>query len=258
MAGRLDGKAAIVTGGASGIGLAIAEGFAREGAIVCIGDLSCEKSEAAASAIGQAAIGVALDVCDAGSCAAAVAATVARAGKLDILINSAGVFGMGAITEISGDEFDRVMAVNAKGLMLMIQAAARAMIAGGSGGSIVTIASGAGRRAAPGAVAYSASKAAAISIAQCAGLELIAHGIRSNAIAPGAVRTPMWAEVDKLFSSVHNLEAGSAEAVQVGATPVGRMATPDDFVGAALFLASDESAYVLGQTLNVDGGMVLS
>ncbi|MET0660683.1 MAG: SDR family oxidoreductase, partial [Steroidobacteraceae bacterium] len=126
------------------------------------------------------------------------------------------------------------------------------------GGSIVNVASGAGRRASPGATIYSSSKAAVISITQAAATELIPHGIRVNAIAPGAVDTPMWKQVEQEFSKVLKVPVGGAEAAQVGHTPAGRMATPEDQVGAVLFLASAESAYVVGQTLNVDGGLYMN
>lgn len=255
MTGRLQGKVAIVTGGASGIGLSVSRAYAAEGAIVCVADISAEASEKAAAEIGQGAFGHALDVRDVAAIDAVVADVVAKAGGVDILVNCAGVFGMQALADATGEEFDRVMSVNGKGLVLMIKAASNQMIAQGRGGTIISIASGAGRRAAPGAIAYSASKAAAISITQGAAQELVKHGIRVNAIAPGAVATPMWKEVEQKFSAVHGLEPGSAEAVQVSFTPLGRMASPDEFAGAAIFLASDESSYVVGQTLNVDGGM---
>ncbi|CAN5391426.1 L-iditol 2-dehydrogenase [soil metagenome] len=256
--GRLDGKIAIVTGGASGIGLAIAKSFAAEGARVCIADISSEKSAQAAATLGRDAFGHAVDVTSLASIAALVEAVVAQAGRLDILINSAGVFGMQALTDITEAEFDRVFAVNTRGLLFMIQAAARQMVAQGQGGTIVSIASGAGRRASPGAAIYSASKAAAISITQAAAQELIRHNIRVNAIAPGAVDTPMWQYVEQKFSEVLGMEPGSAEAVQVSLTPIGRMSQPEEYAGAALYLASTESSYVVGQTLNVDGGMFLN
>jgi NAD(P)-dependent dehydrogenase (short-subunit alcohol dehydrogenase family) len=259
MAGRLAGKVAIVTGGASGIGLEIARGYAREGATVCVADISAEACDRAAAAIGGDAFGHILDVRDTASIAALVEAVVARAGGVDILVNAAGVFGMQRIVEATPEEYDRIHAVNARGLVFMIQGAARQMIAQGRGGAIVTIASGVSRRAAPGAVAYSSSKAAAQSIAQAAALELIEHGIRSNAIAPGAVRTPMWTEqVAGTFSRVLGLSKEAAEQIQVAATPLGRMAGPEEFAGPAIFLASDEASYVVGQTLNVDGGMYLN
>lgn len=254
MTGRLESKIAIVTGGASGIGRAIAEGFAQEGALVCVADLDGSKCDAVAAGI-PGAFGHALDVTDTGSIARLVEATVARAGRLDVLVNSAGVFGMGKIIDLTAADFDRIFAVNTRGALLMIQGAVRQMLAQGGGGSIVTVSSDSGRRPTPGAACYSASKAAAISIAQVTALEYAQAGIRSNCIAPGAVRTPMWDDVEAIFSDTLGVPLGSAEQAQVGLTPLGRMAAPEDMVQAAIFFASDGAAYVTGQTLNVDGGM---
>jgi len=254
MTGRLKGKAAIVTGGASGIGLAIAKGFSREGAQVCVADLDGKTCETVAAGI-DGAFGHVLDVTDTASIAGLVTAVAARFGKLDVLVNSAGVFGMAAITELTSKHFDQIFNVNAKGALFMIQGAVRQMLSQGGGGSIVTVASDAGRRPTPGAACYSASKAAAISISQVTALEYAQAGIRSNCIAPGAVRTPMWDDVEAKFSATLGVPEGSAEKAQVALTPLGRMATPEDMVEAAIMFASDAAAYVTGQTLNVDGGM---
>jgi NAD(P)-dependent dehydrogenase (short-subunit alcohol dehydrogenase family) len=219
MTARLQDKTAIVTGATSGIGLAIARGFAEEGARVCVADLDAARCEAVAAEIGRGAFGHALDVRDRRSIANLVAAVVARTGGIDSLVNCAGVFGMQVFTDITEEEFDRIFAVNARGLLFITQAVVRQMVAQGRGGTIVSIASGAGRRAAPGAAVYSASKAAVINLTQSAAQELIRHDIRVNAIAPGAVRTPMWNQVDGEFSRIMGVEPGSAESLQVGATP---------------------------------------
>jgi len=257
MATRLQDKSAIVTGGASGIGLAIARGFAEEGARVCVADVDRARCESVAAEIGRGSFGHALDVRDRESIHALISDVVARAGSIDTLVNCAGVFGMQAFTDITGEEFDRIFAVNARGLLFVTQAVVRQMLAQGRGGTIVSIASGAGRRAAPGAAVYSASKAAVVSFTQSSAQELIGHGIRVNAIAPGAVRTPMWTQVDGEFSKIMGVQSGDAEALQVAATPAGRLSTPEEYVGAAVFLASSESSYVVGQTFNVDGGLNL-
>jgi D-sorbitol dehydrogenase (acceptor) len=258
MAGRLQGKVAIVTGGASGIGLEICHAFGREGARVCVADLGQERSAVAAAQVGNGAFGSNLDVRDGRSIRELVAHVVAETGRIDVLVNSAGVFGMAAITDITEDEFERIFAVNTRGVLFVIQAVARRMIEQGHGGAIVNIASGAARRAAAGAAVYSASKAAVISITQSAAQELIAHGIRVNAIAPGAVLTPMWTQVEATFTRVMGASPDTARATQIAATPAGRMSTPQDQASAAVFLASAESAFVVGQTLNVDGGLNLN
>jgi NAD(P)-dependent dehydrogenase (short-subunit alcohol dehydrogenase family) len=255
---KLKDKAAIVTGGASGIGYAIARGFAHEGARVCIADISHDRCAAAAREIGLGTFGATLDVRERGSIDALVSAVCSQTGAIDILINCAGAFGMQPLSEITEEEFDRIFSVSVRGLLFMTQAAARPMISQGRGGSIVNIASGAGRRAAPGAAVYSASKASVISITQAAALELIQYGIRVNAIAPGGVYTPMWTQVEEQFALTLGVEPGAAEKSHIAATPAGRMSTPEEYAGAAIFLASADSSYVVGQTLNVDGGMYLN
>ncbi len=258
MSDRLQGKIAIVTGGASGIGFEIARGFGQQGARVCIADVLPAACDEAALSVSNGAFGHVLDVRDRHSMDQLLSDVVAKAGGVDILVNCAGVFGMQALIDVTEQEFDRIFAVNARGLLFMTQTVARQMISQGRGGAIVCIASGAGRRGSPGAAVYSASKAAVISLTQSAAQELIPHGIRVNAIAPGATRTPMWADVEKQFSKTLGLRAGAAEAAQVAVTPSARLAKAEEMVGAAVFLASAESSYVVGQTLNVDGGMYLN
>ncbi len=256
--GRLGGKVAIVTGGASGIGRAIATGFAGEGARVCIADMSAERCDAVARELGNGAFGQFLDVRHRKTIDTMVERVAAEAGGIDILVSCAGVFSFQLLTEITEEEFDRVFAVNSRGLLFTAQAVARRMIAQGRGGSIVNMASGAARRGTPGGGVYSASKAAVVSFTQTMALELISSGIRVNAIAPGGVKTPMWNEVDAAYGAATGSGPGGAEKMFNALTPVGRLSTPEELVGAAIFLAGPESAYVVGQTLNVDGGMFLS
>jgi NAD(P)-dependent dehydrogenase (short-subunit alcohol dehydrogenase family) len=259
MSDRLAGKVAIVTGGASGIGLAIAKAFGAEGARVCVADVVAEKCAVAAAAVGHQAFGQAVDVRQLASINALVAGVVAHAGGVDILVNCAGVFGMQVFTDISESEFDRIIGVNLRGTLFMMQAVARQLIAQKRGGTIVNIASGTARRASPAAACYSASKAGIVSITQSAALELIPHGIRVNAIAPGAVLTPMWEIVEQQFAKALGTDVGTAaQASQVGLTPIGRMSRPEEYAGAAIYLASAESSFVVGQTLNVDGGLYLN
>ncbi len=253
MSGRLQGKYAAITGGAGGIGRAMAAGYIAEGARVCIADRSREAAEAIARELGPQAHACALDVAEMDSIAAFADFTAARGG-LDILVNNAAVFDLAPIADITEASYDLLFAVNVKGLLFTLQAVARQMIANGRRGRIINMASQAGRRGEALVGVYCATKASVISLTQSAGLDLIRHGIRVNAISPGVVDTPMWREVDALFAHFENLPIGEKKR-QVGlAVPYGRMGRPDDLVGAAIFLASDEAEYIIAQTLNVDGG----
>jgi acetoin reductase-like protein len=255
---KLQGKVALVTGGARGIGAAICRRYADEGARVVVADLLADEAQALAAEIGRGAIGVRLDVTKQASIDAAVAETVAQAGGIDILVNNAGIFEMAPILEITEASWDKQFAVNAKGLLFTLQAAARRMVDQGRGGKIVNLASQAGRRGEALVAVYCASKAAVISLTQSAGLDLIKHRINVNGIAPGVIDTPMWDQVDAQFAKWENLPLGEKKR-QVGlAVPYGRMGTPEDMVGAAVFLASADADYVVAQTLNVDGGNWMS
>jgi D-sorbitol dehydrogenase (acceptor) len=255
---KLDGKVAIVTGGAQGIGAAIARAYADEGAHVVVADVATDKAEALARSLGGKAFAVKLDVRDRASIGAMVRTVVERLGGIDILVNNAAIFDMAPILDITEESFDRQFAINVKGLLFTLQAVAAQMVGQGRGGKIINMASQAGRRGEPLVAVYCASKAAVISLTQSAGLGLIPHGINVNAIAPGVVDTPMWDEVDAMFAKYEGLPKGEKKR-QVGkAVPAGRMGTPDDFRGIALFLASQDSDYVVAQTYNVDGGNWMS
>ncbi len=255
---KLEGKAALITGGARGIGRAIGERYAVEGAVVCLADIDADAASGTAAAIGGGAFGLRLDVTDQASIDGAIETVVERFGGLDVLVNNAAVFDMAPIVEITRASYKKQFGVNVEGLLFTLQAGARQMIAQGRGGKIVNMASQAGRRGEALVAVYCASKAAVISITQSAGQDLIKHGINVNGIAPGVVDTPMWDEVDALFAKYENLPLGEKKR-QVGlAVPFGRMGTPEDHVGAAVFLASSDSDYVVAQTLNVDGGNWMS
>jgi D-sorbitol dehydrogenase (acceptor) len=255
---RLKDKVAIITGGARGIGRAIAEGYAREGARVCLADLDHVEAQRAAGEIGTKAFAVQLDVTQRGSIDAMVVEVQQQAGDIDILVNNAAIFDMAPIEEITEQSYDRIFAVNVKGLLFTLQAVARNMIAAKRRGKIINMASQAGRRGEPLVAVYCASKAAVISITQSAGLGLIKHGINVNGISPGVVDTPMWDEVDALFARYEGRRIGEKKRLVGEAVPFGRMGKPEDHVGAAIFLASPESDYVVAQTLNVDGGNWMS
>lgn len=254
---KLQGKRAVITGGARGIGRAIAEGFLNEGAEVTIADLDAAAAKETAAALGAKASGLTLDVTDRASIDAMVE-TVAATGPIDILVNNAAIFDMAPIVEITEESYDRVFAVNVKGLLFTLQAVAKQMIAQGQGGKIINLSSQAGRRGEALVAVYCASKAAVISLTQSAGLDLIRHGINVNGISPGVVDTPMWDEVDALFAKYEGRPIGEKKRLVGEAVPFGRMGRPEDHVGAAVFLASAESDYVVAQTFNVDGGNWMS
>jgi D-sorbitol dehydrogenase (acceptor) len=255
---KLDGKTALITGGARGIGAAIAERYIEEGAQVAVADLLVDEAAAFSGRFGDRAIGLALDVTSQASINAAVETTIETFDGIDILVNSAGIFDMAPIVEITPESYDRIFGVNVKGLLFTLQAVARQMIEQGWGGKIINMASQAGRRGEALVGVYCASKAAVISLTQSAGLDLIRHRINVNGIAPGVVDTPMWDVVDGMFARYENRPIGEKKRLVGEAVPFGRMGTPDDHVGAAVFLASSDSDYVVAQTLNVDGGNWMS
>ena len=255
---KLTDKVALVTGGARGIGKAIVDRYVAEGARVAVADVLLGQAEETAAAHGESAFAVALDVTDLASIGAAVRSVESRWGGVDILVNNAGVFDMGPVVEVTEASWDRLFAVNAKGLFFTLQAVAKSMIARGKGGKIVNLSSQAGRRGEALVSVYCASKAAVISLTQSAGLDLIHHRINVNGIAPGVVDTPMWDHVDSLFAKYENRPLGEKRRLVGEAVPFGRMGLPEDHAGAAVFLASADADYVVAQTLNVDGGAWMS
>lgn len=255
---KLKGKVAVVTGGARGIGRAIAERYVREGATVAVADVLAGEAEQAAAALGNNAFAVNLDVRNRASIDACMASVAERAGGIDILLNGAAIFDMEPLLDVTEDSWDRVFDINVKGMFFTLQAAARHMVAQERGGKIINMASQAGRRGEALVAAYCASKAAVLSLTQSAGLALIEHRINVNGISPGVVDTPMWDEVDALFARYEGRPPGEKKRLVGEAVPFGRMGTPEDHAGAAVFLASADADYVVAQTLNVDGGNWMS
>ncbi|MBB3521537.1 L-iditol 2-dehydrogenase [Rhizobium sp. BK456] len=255
---RLSGKVALVTGGASGIGKAVCERFAAEGARVVVADLDGERCARVAEAIGPHAWGVALDVTSQDSIEEAARFAIATAGQIDILVNAAGIYEVESILEISRERTARVFQVNIEGVIFMTQAVARHMVERGKGGRIINFSSQAGRRGEGPAVAYCASKAAVISITQSCALELIRYGINVNAIAPGVVDTPMWDVVDAKLGSREGLKPGDVKRRVAAAVPAGRFGAPQEQAAMAAFLAGPDAAYIVAQCYNVDGGNVMS
>jgi len=251
---RLEGKSALITGAARGIGRAFAEAYVREGATVAIADIDVAGARAAAAEIGPGAYAVEIDVTRQDSIDAAIAAVVAQAGALDILVNNAAVFDLAPIVEISRESHDRLFAINVAGTLFTLQAAAKQMIAQGRGGRIINMASQAGRRGEALVGVYCATKAAVISLTQSAGLDLIRHGINVNAIAPGVVDGAHWDGVDAQFARAEGLAPGEKKAQVGAAVPYGRMGRAEDLTGMAVFLASADADYVVAQCYGVDGG----
>ncbi|SOC82672.1 D-sorbitol dehydrogenase (acceptor) [Ensifer adhaerens] len=258
MSGRLQGKSALITGSARGIGRAFAEAYIREGATVAIADINIERAEETARELGPQAYAVKMDVTDQASIDAAIAAVDARTGGIDILINNAALFDLAPIVEITRKSFDTLYAINVAGTLFTLQAAAKSMIARGKGGKIINMASQAGRRGEALVAVYCSTKAAVISLTQSAGLDLIKHGINVNAIAPGVVDGEHWDGVDALFAKYENRPLGEKKKLVGKEVPFGRMGTANDLVGMAIFLASPEADYIVAQTYNVDGGNWMS
>jgi D-sorbitol dehydrogenase (acceptor) len=255
---RLKGKIAIITGAARGIGAAFATAYAREGATVAIADIDMVRAEQTAKSIGPSAFAIRLDVTDQASIDSAVAEVEKRCGGIDILINNAALFDMAPIVEITRASYDRLFSINVAGTFFTLQAVARSMIKQKRKGKIINMASQAGRRGEALVAVYCATKATVISLTQSAGLDLIKHGINVNAIAPGVVDGEHWAGVDALFAKYENLAIGEKKKQVAAGVPYGRMGTGEDLVGMAIFLASDESNYIVAQTYNVDGGQWMS
>ena len=260
---RLEGRSALITGAARGIGRGFARAYVREGATVAVADIDFAAAERTASEIGEGAYALHLDVTDQRSIDRAIEAVVERAGRLDILVNNAALFDAAETVGITRESYERLYAVNVAGTIFTLQAAAKAMLADGARepgdhGKIINMASQAGRRGEPLVLVYCSTKAAVISVTQSAGLDLIRHGINVNAIAPGVVDGEHWDHVDAMFATLEGKKPGEKKREVAAGVPAGRFATPDDLTGMAVFLASAESDYVVSQCYNVDGGQWMS
>jgi NAD(P)-dependent dehydrogenase (short-subunit alcohol dehydrogenase family) len=255
---RLNGKSALITGAARGIGRGFAEKYLEEGATVAIADINIDAAEATAAQLGEGAYALPLDVTDQLSIDTALAQVVAKTGKIDILLNNAALFDAAETVDINRESYERLYAVNVGGTLFTMQAAARQMIAQGHGGKIINMASQAGRRGESLVLVYCSTKAAVISMTQSAGLNLIKYGINVNAIAPGVVDGAHWEHVDSMFAKLEGKELGQKKAEVEAGVPAGRFAVPADLTGMAVFLASAEADYIVSQTYNVDGGQWMS
>jgi NAD(P)-dependent dehydrogenase (short-subunit alcohol dehydrogenase family) len=250
----LAGRRALVTGAGTGIGRAITRALARAGASVAVTDLDAKAAEATAGEIGIAAFGTGLDVTDAAATEAVFAEAARRLGGLDILCANAGISSMHLVKDLDEAEWDRNMAVNAKGVFLSDRAAVRRWLTDGTKGVIVNTASMAGKIGAPWLAHYSASKFAVVGFTQALAREVAPHGIRVNCVCPGFVRTSMQ-ERELLWEA--DLRGMTVEAVQadyVAQTPLGRLEEPEDVADVVAFLCSDAARFVTGEALNVTGG----
>jgi D-sorbitol dehydrogenase (acceptor) len=251
---------AILTGAASGIGEAVARRYLEEGARCVLVDVK-PAGDFAQSLRGTDAdrvLTLSADVTKRDDIARIVAETVRQFGQIDILINNEALFDMRPLLDESWDIFDKLFAVNVKGMFFLMQAVAQRMVEQGHGGKIINMSSQAGRRGEALVSHYCATKAAVLSYTQSAALALAPHGINVNGIAPGVVDTPMWDQVDALFARYENRQPGEKKRLVGEAVPLGRMGLPADLTGAALFLASSDADYITAQTLNVDGGNWMS
>jgi 3-oxoacyl-[acyl-carrier protein] reductase len=248
VSGRLAGRRAIVTGAARGIGFAIAQRFVAEGAAVALVDVQAEAVKAAGAALDSAPCFVA-DVADAADAKGAVVDAAQALGGLDALVNNAGILHIAPLLEISPDDWDRTFAVNVRSMLFTIQAAVPLMQSSDADhlGKIVNMASMGGKLGAPGQAHYCASKAAVIELTRVAAMELGPLGITVNCICPGYVLTEMGAAT----RTAEMVAAWSAKS------PLGRLGTPHDVAGMAVFLVSADGDYCTGQAMNVTGGMVM-
>ena len=242
--GRLEGRRALITGAARGIGAAIAAAFHREGARLVLLDRDGELCQATATSLGAAAMPV--DLADAAAAQHVTQAAIDHLGGIDILVNNAGVLRMAPLLDITVDDWDLTFDVNVRAMLLTTQVAGRAMVAAGSG-TIINMASMGGKVGSPNQAHYAASKSAVIGLTRVTAMELGAHGVRANCICPGYVLTEMGAAT----------RTPEMVAKWSAMSPLGRCADACEVADMAVFLASDEARYCTGQAMNVSGGMVM-
>ena len=251
----LKGKCAIVTGGANGIGFAIARHFDAAGMRVAIADLNEAGAIDSAKKLGSRHIGVGIDVRDRASVASAFDKIVSVFGGYDVLAANAGVSSMKLVVELEDADWDFNMDVNARGVFLTNQAAARYFIASKRKGVIVNTASLAGKWGAPWLAHYSASKFAVVGFTQALAREMAEHGIRVNCVCPGFVKTGMQSREVEWEASLRKMTPKAVIDEYVSLTPLGRLEEPEDVAKTVLFLASDLAGFVTGEALNVTGGV---
>jgi 3-oxoacyl-[acyl-carrier protein] reductase len=248
---RLKNKVAIVTGGGSGIGRGVCLAYAREGALVVVADMNFEGAKETVEQIevaGRQGLAIQTDVSDPAQVTAMVAAAHSAFGRIDVLFNGAGITAPASLLNTTVEQWDRIITVNLRGQFLCLQAAARIMVEQGHG-KIINVTSILGSQGRVNRGAYGASKAGIISLTQTAAVELGPLGVYANAIAPGSIETPM---VKSAPSTPEETQR------KLASIPLRRRGDPDDLTGPAIFLASDESDYVTGIVMTVDGGFTAS
>lgn len=260
MTARLEGKSIIVTGAGRGLGAGIAARLASEGAAVTIGDIdgaAAERVSAEIQARGGSARAAVVDVADRAQVQALIRSTVAAEGRLDVMFNNAGISQARRFLDIEEADFERLMRVNGLGVLIGTQEAARQFIAQGGGGKVVNTASIAGKQGYPLFAHYCASKFAVVALTQAAARALATHGITVNAICPGVVGTELWSQLDdEILRIGETTRAGQAIENFSRGILLDRIADPEDLGGFAAFLASSDSDYITGQSIQIDGGMV--
>ena len=257
---RLAGKSAIITGAGRGIGKATALMFAREGADVLVPDLDLATSEATAKeiqALGRKGVPMRVDVTRMVDIHRMVETAVREFGGIDILVNNAGITLVRDPLQLTEADWDRTLDLNLKAAFFCAQAVAREMVKQ-QRGVILNAASISGRAGKPLMADYCASKFGMIGITQSLAIALAKHGVRVNAVAPGIVDTDMWVSIDQEWSSLEGKPTGTMKQSRVANIPLGRIETPEDVAKVYTFLASDDAAYITGQTVNVCGGLQLN
>jgi meso-butanediol dehydrogenase/(S,S)-butanediol dehydrogenase/diacetyl reductase len=258
---RFEGRVAVVTGGSRGIGKAIADRLSREGARVCVAanEPLVHATAEELRGRGRTALGVEVDVTSKREVQALYERVERELGPVDISCQNAGVITIARLEDFSEADWDKVMAVNTKGVFLCCQEAALRMRRSGRKGRLINTASGQARQGFVYTAHYAASKFGVVGITQSLAKELAREGITVNAFCPGIISTDMWAYNDAAWGKLlGNYGPGELMAEWVSKIPVGRAGTGEDVAGLVAFLASDDAAYITGQTINVDGGMFMS